>query len=170
MACLVWGAGAVLAAPAAAQAPGPVSLRSAQNAQLGALLVDAQGKTLYRFTRDEGSTSTCYDQCAQTWPPLLVSSGQATLVGIGGTVGTTVRTDGTRQVTYNGVPVYYYSRDVAIGEVNGQGVGGVWFVVNTTAAVALPRTGGGPAPVRGLAALAGAIVLAAGFGLRRVHR
>jgi predicted lipoprotein with Yx(FWY)xxD motif len=113
---------------ASAQAAPTVQVR--MHPQYGNILTDAQGRTLYRFTRDEPNVSNCYDQCAQTWPPLTLDSGDPTLPeGVGGTLGVIMRRDGRRQVIYNGMPLYYYSRDSAPGDTNGQGVGGVWFVV-----------------------------------------
>jgi predicted lipoprotein with Yx(FWY)xxD motif len=98
--------------------------------QYGNILTDPQGRTLYRFTRDEPNASNCYDQCAQVWPPLTLDSGEPVLPqGVGGTLGVITRRDGSRQVTYNGMPLYYYARDSAPGDTNGQGIGNVWFVV-----------------------------------------
>jgi len=133
-----------LATPALAQ-PVP-TVRVVRDPTLGNILVDARGMTLYRFTRDEPNMSNCYDACAQTWPPLLLPAGNPVAPpGLGGRLGIAVRRDGTRQVTYNGMPLYFYARDTRPGETNGQGVGGVWFVVEAIAAgpAQLPRTGGG---------------------------
>jgi predicted lipoprotein with Yx(FWY)xxD motif len=83
------------------------------------------------FTKDEPSVSNCYDQCAAAWPPLLTTN--ATPTGpdsISAGLGTTTRTDGSLQVTYNGMPLYYWISDQKPGDTTGQNVGGVWFVVN----------------------------------------
>ena len=101
------------------------------SSDLGDILVDGEGLTLYMFGNDEGGESACYDSCAQTWPP-LVTEGDAT-GGDGADaalLGTTARDDGTTQVTYNGHPLYYYATDSAPGDTNGQGVGDVWFVLS----------------------------------------
>jgi predicted lipoprotein with Yx(FWY)xxD motif/plastocyanin len=133
----------VAPAPVATQAPitvvpttasAPVSapeIDVAQNSDFGSFLVDAKGMTLYLYTKDTPNTSTCYDKCAAAWPPLL-TSGSAT-AGTGADtskLGTTARTDGTTQVTYNGWPLYYFVKDKAAGDVTGQNVGSVWFVVS----------------------------------------
>lgn len=123
-----------------------VSVRMTQNATLGPILTDSKGRTLYRFTKDSENQSVCYDQCANTWPPLLVGATDATLDGIGGTVGATVRNDGNRQVTYGGMPLYYYTPDANPGDTKGQGVGNVWFVVAPAAGASAPGTSA-PAPV-----------------------
>ena len=98
---------------------------------LGDVLVDGEGMTLYLFTNDEqGGESTCYDQCAENWPA-LVTDGDVT---VGEQLdqamfSTVAREDGSQQVTANGWPLYYFAGDSAAGDVNGQGVGDVWFAV-----------------------------------------
>lgn len=115
-------------APASAAAT-TVSL--GKNDKLGSFLVDAKGMTLYLFTKDSPNTSTCYDKCATAWPPLLTTDKPVAGEGIDASLlGTTKRTDGTTQVTYNGWPLYYFQKDKAPGDVNGQDVGSVWFVVS----------------------------------------
>jgi predicted lipoprotein with Yx(FWY)xxD motif len=121
---------------------------------LGPVLVDGEGLTLYLFTPDTGTESTCYDACASAWPAL---EGPAT-AGDGidaGELATTTRTDGSVQVTYFGHPLYHYAGDGAPGDVSGQNVGGNWFVVDasgaavkdtpaasTTSSTAADRSGG----------------------------
>jgi predicted lipoprotein with Yx(FWY)xxD motif len=120
-----------------------VSVHMTQNPALGPILVDSTGRTLYHFTRDSENHSVCYDQCANVWPPLLVGATDATLDGVGGTVGAAVRNDGNRQVTYDGMPLYYYATDANAGDTKGQGVGNVWFVVAPATAASAPAA---PAP------------------------
>lgn len=99
---------------------------------LGDVLVDQAGMTLYMFDKDtQGSPSTCYDQCASAWPPLLTDGSPSAGTGADdGKLGTAERTDGTTQVTYDGWPLYYWAQDAKPGDVNGQGVNGVWWVLN----------------------------------------
>ncbi len=105
---------------------------------LGKVLVDGQGMTLYLFVPDKQSgTSTCYGECAEAWPPLLLPTGvTAPLAGSGvqsSLLGTTHRTDGTVQVTYNKWPLYLYVTDAEPGQATGQGVnnlGGLWYVLS----------------------------------------
>ena len=107
----------------------PAALASAAEA-IVTILTDATGMTLYMFTKDEPSLSNCYDQCAVNWPPLMtdgVLTGPDAAVG---GLGTTTRQDGGLQVTYNGMPLYYWINDHKPGDTTGQNVGGVWFVVN----------------------------------------
>jgi LPXTG-motif cell wall-anchored protein len=159
------GLALMMVAPVSAQAA--QTLRIGQKADLGRFIVDAQGRTLYLFTRDNGTTSACMDACLTTWPPLVQASGQPALgPGLGGTVGVAVQADGRRQVTYNGKLLYYYRNDMNPGDTVGQNVGGVWFVVEAVASTAvLPRTGGAALPL-GLGA-AGLLSAAAGLFLRR---
>src|SRR5215216_1274288 len=118
-------------APAASAAGTTVSLGN--NEKLGSFLVDDQGMTLYLFTKDTPNTSNCYEKCATAWPPLLTTGDPAAGEGVDASLlGTTTRTDGTVQVTYNGWPLYYYEKDQAPGDVVGQDVGDVWFVVSAT--------------------------------------
>ena len=102
-----------------------------QNATLGSFLVDTAGMTLFTFTNDSPGTSTCYDPCASFWPPLFTNG--APLAGMGVNVsylGTTDRTDGSVQVTYNGWPLYYFGKDKVAGDTLGEGVKSTWFVIN----------------------------------------
>jgi predicted lipoprotein with Yx(FWY)xxD motif len=99
---------------------------------LGDILVDGDGRTLYLFLNDDQGESTCYDACASNWPPL---TGEATAgTGVDGTLlGTTERTDGSIQVTYDARPLYYFAGDTSPGDTAGQGINDVWFVVSPTA-------------------------------------
>jgi predicted lipoprotein with Yx(FWY)xxD motif len=115
--------------PAASSGGAMVNLGT--NDKLGSFLVDAKGMTLYLFTKDTPNTTTCYDKCATNWPPLLTTGAPVAGEGVDASkFGTITRTDGSVQVTYNGWPLYYYAKDVAPGDVVGQDVGGVWFVVS----------------------------------------
>ena len=106
------------------------------NGGLGKILVNSQGHTLYVFQKDTGTTSTCTGPCAVNWPPLR-ANGKPTL-GSGADaslVGTTVRSDGKSQVTYNGHPLYTFVKDTKPGDTNGQGLnafGGLWYAVSPT--------------------------------------
>ena len=108
----------------------PETIAITQTDKLGKFLVDGNGFTLYAFTKDTKDTSTCYDKCEQAWAPIL-TVGQPTL-GDGTTasmVGSAQRKDGSMQVTYNGMPLYYFAKDHAAGDTNGQAIGSVWYVV-----------------------------------------
>ena len=100
---------------------------------LGDVLVDGTGMTLYMFDPDKQGDSTCYDQCATAWPPLLVDRDPSAGQGIDAALlGTTERTDGSMQVTYNSWPLYYWAQDAAPGDVAGQAVNNVWWVLDAS--------------------------------------
>ncbi|BCX05436.1 MAG: hypothetical protein KatS3mg053_3374 [Candidatus Roseilinea sp.] len=110
---------------------------------LGNVLVGPNGLTLYAFANDKKNESTCYDACAANWPPLLTDVTPLAETGVNARLlGVTKRTDGTTQVTYNGMPLYYWVNDKTPGDLLGQGVRGVWFVVAPNG-----RTITRPAPV-----------------------
>ena len=139
-------AAAVAAAPAeqamASPGMGAATVKMGKHAQLGDILVDDGGRTLYRFTNDGPNTSNCNGACAQTWPPLTVSGTAVVGEGISAGLGAIDRADGTRQVTYNGQPLYRYVADTAPGDAKGQGVGNSWWVVTPAGATAAPAPSG----------------------------
>jgi predicted lipoprotein with Yx(FWY)xxD motif len=124
--------------PSASETPaggGETEIESEESA-LGLILTDGDGRTLYLFLNDEqGGPSTCADDCAASWPPLL-ADGEVEVSGNdddptdASLVGTIARDDGGTQVTYNGWPLYYFGGDQGPGDTNGQGVGDVWFVLS----------------------------------------
>lgn len=98
---------------------------------LGEILVDGEGRTLYLFTPDEAGTPTCYDACADAWPPLLASGDITVGTGLDDSDFTTAtRTDGGDQVKVGTWPLYYFAGDAAPGETKGQGLQGIWYVVS----------------------------------------
>jgi predicted lipoprotein with Yx(FWY)xxD motif len=103
-----------------------------RDSALGKILSDTAGMTLYTFKNDiPGSgKSACAGGCATTWPPLTTSATTiAAPVGVTGALATIARDDGTKQVTYQGRPLYHYAADKAPGDTTGEGVGGVWSAV-----------------------------------------
>ena len=136
------------AAPAASAAAPAAALgvTVAQDPKLGAHLAGADGRSLYLLTADSMNTATCTGSCATAWPPFEVSPGGGVAAGDGvtGTLATITRADdGKSQVTYNGIPLYYFAKDAKAGDVNGQGVKGVWFLAApASTAQGGPITGG----------------------------
>lgn len=113
----------------------PADVRVA-NTSLGSVVTDASGRTLYMFTKDVNGTSTCYDQCAVAWPAVTVEDSD--LVGDGvdkSLLGTTVRKDGSKQLTLKGMPLYRFASDTKAGDVNGQNNKNVWFVLRSDGSV-----------------------------------
>ncbi len=135
------------ASPTATQSPteSPTATAEADEAatvmvreagDLGPILTDGEGLTLYLFEADEGEESTCNDACAVAWPPLTTSGDpQAGEDADADLLGTTERDDGSTQVTYNGHPLYYFQNDKEPGDTTGQGVvgfGAAWFALTAS--------------------------------------
>ena len=121
--------------PGATTAP-VVTLKVSKNADLGSYLTDESGFTLYYYKDDTARTSHCTGDCLQTWPGLMTSG--TPIAGdpsIKGKLGWINRPDGGMQVTYNDMPLYYYSKDNIPGDVLGQGTGGKWFIVPPSGAL-----------------------------------
>ena len=119
-------------------APAALMVGSTNDPTLGAYLTGPTGMTLYVLTADTLDTSTCTGTCATNWPPLSATSG-ATIsgpTGATGTFATITRSDGTVQVTYNHMPLYYFSGDSAAGDTKGQGKNGTWFVAPLSGSLA----------------------------------
>jgi predicted lipoprotein with Yx(FWY)xxD motif len=96
----------------------------------GNIVVDAKGMSLYFFTKDvkDSGTSACTDKCLVAWPPALTTAATPSAEGVTGTLGTITTPDGAKQLTLNGMPLYYYQKDTKPGDVTGQDVGGVWYL------------------------------------------
>jgi predicted lipoprotein with Yx(FWY)xxD motif len=122
--------------PVASMTPsGPAEVR-VKDTRLGKILVDGKDMTLYMFDKDTGGKSTCTGECATAWPPLLTTDKVTAGTGVNAAwLGETDRSDGTKQVTYHGLPLYHYAKDTKPGDMNGQGVqefGAKWWVVDAT--------------------------------------
>ena len=91
------------------------------------VLVDDKGMTLYTYDKDTANKSNCYGACATAWPPYVVIGTAPTTLPAH--LGTTKRTDGSVQYTYDTKPLYYYVKDTKAGDMTGDGVGGVWHVI-----------------------------------------
>lgn len=107
-------------------------LKTRNNQGLGTFLAASNGMTLYKYAPDQLGKSNCSGQCAVNWPPYVVSSATDLKAdpAIKGAVTTIKRDDGSTQIAYNGMPLYFWINDKAPGDTTGQNVGGVWFVVN----------------------------------------
>ncbi|GAC1699204.1 MAG: hypothetical protein NVS9B6_10670 [Candidatus Limnocylindrales bacterium] len=104
-------------------------LGTAERGKLGTVLT-ADGQTVYLFAKDKPGETRCFDQCAQTWPPIIVTRHPETRGAIQGKLGTVKRDDGRRQLTYNDLPVYLYIEDAPHSEdANGQDVDHEWYVL-----------------------------------------
>lgn len=110
---------------------GTVSLRTNK---LGKVLVNSRGRTLYLFAKDKTAHSTCAGQCATYWPPLVTKTKPTAGTGVKASLlGTTKRSDGTLQVTYNKHPLYLFVQDTAPGQANGENLdefGAEWYALS----------------------------------------
>ncbi|HEY3020203.1 MAG TPA: hypothetical protein VGJ32_08425 [Solirubrobacteraceae bacterium] len=125
------GGGSGGAGSSGTHSSGSVTVRSSD---LGKILVDGSGRTVYLFEKDRGARSECSGACAKAWPPLTVK-GRPTGGGgaSAGLLGTTRRSDGSLQVTYAGHPVYRFAGDSKPGDTKGQGskaFGAEWYVLD----------------------------------------
>jgi len=124
-------AGAGASSSASSSGGASVSLASSK---LGRILVDSKGQTLYLFQADAGSVSTCNGACASAWPPLTTTGKPIAGPGVSASkLGTTKRSDGSTEVTYNGHPLYTFVGDSSPGQTTGQGntgFGAEWDVLS----------------------------------------
>ena len=144
------GGGGSAATAATSKTPSGASAAvSVAKSSLGSILVNSNGRTLYLFKADVGMHSACTGACTTKWPPLLATG--KTTAGAGLTaskLATITRSGGTRQITYNGHPLYLFVKDHEPGEVKGQGViafGAAWFALSPSGeqiAATAPTTGG----------------------------
>lgn len=115
------------------------------NSSLGQIVTTGAGRTVYRYDADSSnpSKSNCTGACASIWPPVVVTgSSMPAVAGVSsGMLGEITRSDGSKQLTLAGWPLYTYAGDTAAGTANGQGSGGTWWAVTPTGAKA--KTGGG---------------------------
>jgi predicted lipoprotein with Yx(FWY)xxD motif len=116
------------------------------HSSLGTILVGPNGKTLYLFELDKQGKSNCSGACASIWPPLTTTGKPGASGGaMAADLGTVTRSDGTKQVTYKGHPLYYYAADNSPGKTTGQGLnqfGAKWWVVAPSGA-AITKSGSG---------------------------
>jgi predicted lipoprotein with Yx(FWY)xxD motif len=121
-------------AMAATRTAGRATAVATASSQLGRILVDGQGRTLYLFEKDPKGRSSCTGSCASYWPPLITHGKPAARAAARQSLlGVTRRADGTSQVTYAGQPLYRYVRDTKPGQTNGQGLhvyGAEWYVLS----------------------------------------
>lgn len=133
--------------PGAVSVPvtGGTTVQAADNPKLGKILVNASGMTLYTFAIDTPTESKCASDCATYWPPVTTGAQPSAGSGLAGKVSTISRPDGTKQVTYQGKPLYTYILDKKPGDTVGDGIddfGGVWHVVSLNGSSSSSINGG----------------------------
>ncbi len=112
--------------------PAKGSAVGASESSLGKIVVDGKGMTAYVFDKDTPGSgkSACTDACAGEWPAITSSSDKPKVDGVTGEVATIAGADGAKQVTLEGMPLYTYADDSDVGDTQGQGKGGIWWVVS----------------------------------------
>jgi len=100
-----------------------------KTSSLGKIITDGSGRTLYSFSPDSATSSACTGGCASAWPPVVGPATKGSGVAQDD-LGTLTRADGTTQATFYGHPLYTFSGDSAPGDVNGEGSGGKWYVLD----------------------------------------
>jgi predicted lipoprotein with Yx(FWY)xxD motif len=112
---------------------GAATIDVANNPQVGQILTDSKGETVYVFAKDTNGKSECSGSCAGVWPPVPTSGSPKAGTGVDASkLGTTKRSDGSTQVTYDGRPLYTYTADTSPGDTTGNGVnlyGALWYAV-----------------------------------------
>lgn len=125
---------AELPATTAPPAAGATVAVKAGSSVYGQILVDEIGNSLYGFTNDTNAQTTCTGTCADAWPPVIVDANWTVAPGLdSGVFSTIIRPDGSEQLTAGRFPLYRFSGDARPGDVNGQGSGSVWFLVDLEA-------------------------------------
>ncbi|WP_406402624.1 SCO0930 family lipoprotein [Streptomyces uncialis] len=143
-----YGSGDAAAASGRARAAGRLAVWDSK--ELGRVVTDSAGLTLYRFDKDTAKPprSDCAGECAVAWPPVPADGATAPTGVDVGLLGEVVRADGVRQLTLDGWPMYRYVKDGRAGDAKGQGVGGVWFAAAPDGKKAAPAGGGSDAAGR----------------------
>jgi predicted lipoprotein with Yx(FWY)xxD motif len=119
------------AAASSAPASTSAAVLSVGQSSAGQIVVGSTGLSVYYFAKDTANsgTSACTGDCLVSWPAVTTTSATPAVNGVSGKIGTIPTADGKMQVTINGMPVYYFAKDQAPGDILGQGVGGVWYLV-----------------------------------------
>jgi predicted lipoprotein with Yx(FWY)xxD motif len=107
-----------------------LTVQSMQKDGIGQYLADGKGMTLYYFAKDSPGKSVCTGDCLTKWPPLLVDGKTTVVSGLDAKDFGELDTPGGKQVTFRGYSLYRFFKDAKPGDTTGQGVGGIWFVVD----------------------------------------
>jgi predicted lipoprotein with Yx(FWY)xxD motif len=150
-ACTSSGAAATPSAAAtqtggAAASAAAAVVSAATSSNFGMVLTGPNGRTLYTHAGDSATSSTCTGGCATAWPPLSTMGQPTAGAGVTGQLGTLTRADGTTQVTYNGMPLYYWQGDTKPGDVTGNGVDAFAVATAGGASSMPPSSAAAPSP------------------------
>ena len=119
-------------------------LMAKKTSDMGTVVTDAEGMTLYRYDKDKASMSMCTGGCAKTWMPVMPEKGSVRAMGLEQSkISTVTRADGTKQLTLAGWPLYRYMGDTEAGDMNGQGKGDAWSAITPRGAKSAMSGGSG---------------------------
>ncbi|HZX02483.1 hypothetical protein [Kribbella sp.] len=136
-------ASAPASSAASSPAGGAAKLGTATVGSLGKIVVDGNGRTVYVFDKDSKGKSNCEGGCLALWPAVPSGSGAPQLTGIAASlVGTITRSDGSKQLAINGMPLYLYAQDAQAGQAKGQAFGGIWWVIGADGKKITAHSGG----------------------------
>jgi predicted lipoprotein with Yx(FWY)xxD motif/cytochrome c5 len=118
----------------------PATVKTAMTPEHGTFLVDGDGRALYMLKDDPANESTCFDACAEKWPPLLFDGNATAERGVAASLFSTIeRPDGSKQLAYSGLALYYYADDSEPGMTLGQGLGDRWYLVSNFGTAIVPK-------------------------------
>ena len=134
--------GPTASSPAASSTPAGAAELKTASSSVGERVVAANGKSVYIFAKDvkDSGKSACTGSCATNWPAVTTTSTKPAVDGVSGTIGTIPTADGKMQITLNGMPLYFYSKDEDSSDTYGQGVGGVWSLVSPSGSMVTPSS------------------------------
>jgi len=127
-------------------AGGPAFLQAANVGTFGQVLANSHGFTLYGLSDENGGKLACTGKCLQFWPPALVSTGVTKVslgAGVTGAIGFVTRSATTKQVTFDGYPLYTFVKDTGAGQAHGEGVsafGGTWGLLRASSLIVPAKT------------------------------
>ena len=145
LALVIGSAASAIASPALAAEPKKTLSLTIASSKLGSIIVDGDGYTIYMFKPDARNVSNCEGQCLNAWPPVMLGKGDsmanvATSAGLRRSLlGVAMREDGSRQVTYDGRPLYWWFQDTKAGDLKGQWVNNAWWVMDDQGTPVLTR-------------------------------
>ena len=141
----IGAAASAVTSPALAAEPKKTLSLTIASSKLGSIMVDGDGYTIYMFKPDARNVSNCEGQCLTAWPPVMLGKAE-TLANVATSadlrrslLGVAMREDGSRQVTYDGRPLYWWFQDTKAGDLKGQSVNNVWWVMNDQGTPVLTR-------------------------------
>src|SRR5450755_2293324 len=120
--------------------PPSISFQVKTDSHFGSVITDNKGNTLYNFSLDANGSSACTGNCLTTWPVVYIASPTFGTGLAASDFSTITRSDGAKQTTYKGWPLYRFAGDAAVGDILGDGIDGIWFVAKPDYTVMMAKT------------------------------